>query len=262
MRARLASAVLLGVCAVAVAEPKTAPVDIKPFRDELQVFVDNQGYVYLYKPWKTATDKTPETPARLFYGKSGGPLYEQIVVGRAVNSPRWSVQTWAPRITGIRPAYFLHDEQGAMHKMCDTEDLVLTQLTGDKAKQQLDKAKPMTEYLMRRPHLLGRDDAGVYYYVDHYAALYGGKGYRVFVGKKGAMKQLPLSDVATDLAGEVFATKTGDLRLTRTAGSEKIVWARGEKKTELVKLDVDANSVLIFSELGIYQFLGTLCDNI
>jgi hypothetical protein len=262
MRARLASAVLLGVCALAAAEPKTTPVDIKPVRDELQVFVDSQSYVYLYKPWKAPTDKAPEQPARLFFGKSGSPLYEQVIVGRSTNGPKWSIQTWAPRITNIRPAYFQIDDHGAVHKICDQDDVVLTQLTGDKAKQQLDKAKPMTEFLMRRPHLLGRDDTGVYYYVDHYAQLYGGKGYRVFVGKKGAMKPMPLSDVATDVAGEVFATKTGDLRLTRNAGTEKIVWARGEKKTELVRLDVDANSALIFSELGVYQFLGTLCDNI
>ena len=35
----------------------------------------------------------------------------------------------------------------------------------------------------RRSHA-ARDDSGVYYYVDRIAKIYGGKGYRVFVGKK------------------------------------------------------------------------------
>jgi len=261
MRGRLASGVLVAVCALAAAEPKSTPVDSKPFRGELQVFVDAQGYTYVFKPHKPATDKVPESPARLFYGKSGT-LYEQVIVGRSTNGASWQITTWAPRISGIRPGYFMQKDDGTIHKMCDQEDLTLTQVTGDKAKQLLDKSKLQTEYLMRRPHLLARDDAGIYYYVDHFAGIYGGKGYRVFLGKKGAMKEMPLSDVATDTAGDVFATKTGDLRLTRNAGTEKIVWVRGEKKTELLRLDVDANSTLIFSELGIYQFLGTLCDNI
>ena len=36
------------------------------------------------------------------------------------------------------------------------------------------------------------------------AKAYGGEGYRVFSGKKGAMKQLPLTDVAHDTGGDVL----------------------------------------------------------
>jgi hypothetical protein len=85
----------------------------------------------------------------------------------------------------------------------------------------------------------------------------------VFVGKKGAMKELPLTDVASDSAGDVFATKTGDLRLVGSRGSgAKVTWIRGGKRTELVWLDLDLNSRLIFRDLGIYKFTGTICDNI
>jgi len=73
----------------------------------------------------------------------------------------------------------------------------------------------MTSAIVRVPHVFARDDAGVYYYVDRIAKVYGGKGFRVFVGKKGAMKQLALTDVASDSEGDVFSTKTGDLRLVR-----------------------------------------------
>ena len=89
----------------------------------------------------------------------------------------------------------------------------------------------------------------------------GGRSCRAYVGKNGEMKLLPLSDVATDTAGEVFSTKSGDLRLDRRANMQKMVWIRGEKRTELITLDVDTNSPVIFSDLGIYPFLGTICDN-
>src|SRR5947207_1056188 len=126
------------------------------------------------------------------------------------------------------------------------------------------KAAFLTSAIVRVPHLLARDDSGVYYYVDRYAKIYGGKGYRVYVGRKGAMKQMPLTDVASDSAGDVFSTKSGDLRLVRNSENNKetMTWVKGEKRTELVFLDTDVNSVVIFKDLGVYTFLGTLCDNV
>jgi hypothetical protein len=158
-----------------------------------------------------------------------------------------------------------HKKDGTYQKACrGKDDAVLTELSGDKAKAILDKTAFLTSAIIRVPHLLARDDSGVYYYVDRLAKIYGGKGYRVFVGKKGAMKQMPLTDVASDSAGDVFSTKSGDLRLVRNSESNKetTTWVKGEKRTELVFLDTDVNSVVIFKDLGIYTFLGTWCDNI
>jgi hypothetical protein len=45
-------------------------------------------------------------------------------------------------------------------------------------------------------------------------------------------------------------------------GGWKIIWIRGEKRTELVLLDTDDNLALIFKDLGIYGLLGTPCDNV
>ncbi len=76
-----------------------------------------------------------------------------------------------------------------------------------------------------------------------------------------------LSDVASDSAGDVFSTRSGSLRVAtnntdNTAGPLISTWIRGEGRIELVTLDVDANSPLIFTDLGIDKQLGTLCDNI
>jgi len=43
-------------------------------------------------------------------------------------------------------------------------------------------------------------------------------------------------------------------------GRESPLWIN--KRTELVFLDTDINSVVIFKDLGLYTFLGTLCDNV
>ncbi|HSN25305.1 MAG TPA: hypothetical protein VLT45_03435, partial [Kofleriaceae bacterium] len=73
----------------------------------------------------------------------------------------------------------------------------------------------------------------------------------------------PLADVASDSAGEVFSTKTVDLRLVLSGSQPKSgVWIRGGTKTELIVLDTDGDSPVIFKELGIYGFMGTICDDI
>ena len=261
-------AALLAVTSTAVAEdvgkdadPKPTPVDIKPLRDKLQVFQDKVGGTYVVY---TAIDGGDAT---VFYG-TGKTLYQQITLGRGRNGDAWDVSTWAPRLEEIRPASVMRKTDGTYMKWCDgKDDAILTELTGDKAKVVLDKYTFLSPALVRRPHLFARDDSGTYYYVDRLDKAHGGKGYRVFVGKKGAMKQLALLDVASDSAGQVFSTKTGDLRLVNTtAGGDDMKpstkWVKGEKKTSLIPLDLDVNSPIIFKDLGIYKFTGTLCDNI
>jgi hypothetical protein len=258
MHARLGlgvAAVVALVASDAVADPKPTAVDIKPFRDQLIVLQDAQGGTYAVLP--------PGGDARVFYG-NGKTLYEQVVVTRSSNGEtgQWDVGLWAPRVPNVQPGIVQHKADGTWHRYCGDEDLELTQRTGDKAKQILDKSAFMTSAMVRIPRFLARDDAGIYYYVDEIRKAYGGKGYRVFVGKKGAMKEMPLTDVALDAAGDVFATKTGDLRLVKDAGAREATWVRGEKQTKLHTLDTDVSSPLIFSELGVYTFIGTICENL
>ena len=264
MRARgwVVAGILVGLTALAVADddPKPTPVDIKTLRDKLLVFQDKAGGTYVVYPTPASGED-----AKVFYG-TGKQLYEQINTGRSRNGDAWSLATWAPRIAETRPASIMRKDDGTFLRWCDgKDDAVLTEITGDKAKAILDKYAFLSPALVRRPHLLARDDSGVYYYVDRLDKAHGGKGYRVFVGKKGGMKQLALTDVASDSAGQVFSTKTGDLRLVNTTENQatpQTKWVKGEKKTDLIKLDTDVNSPLIFKDLGIYKFTGTLCDNI
>ena len=63
---------------------------------------------------------------------------------------------------------------------------------------------------------------------------------------------------------DVFATKTGDLRIVRdvSEGKQNVQWVKGNKRSSLVSLDTDANSALIFRDLGIYGFTGSICENL
>jgi hypothetical protein len=244
-----------GLVSIAAADPVPKPVDVKAMKAQGLVLQDAQGGVYVV---------FRGDDAKVFYGPNAKAVYEQAIVGSSSDGEgRWEFNTRAPRKPGNGLASLEHKKDGTFHKSCgDNDDVGLTELTGEKAHAVLDKTAFLSMAIIRVPHLLARDDSGVYYYVDRLNKIYGGKGYRVFVGKKGAMKQLPLTDVATDTGGEVFATKTGDVRIVHDADGNKAAWVKGEKRTTLVTLDVDANSRLIFRDLGVYTFLGTICDDL
>lgn len=255
----LAVAAVALAAAPAAADPSPKPVDVKALKAKAIVLQDAQGGTYVV--FREGDDP------KVFYGPNAKAVYEQVIIGSSSDGDGgWEYNTWAPRVPdGPHLASLEHKKDGTFLKSCrGKDDFGLTELTGDKARAVLDRAQFLSMGIIRVPHLLARDDSGVYYYVDRLAKIYGGKGYRVFVGRKGALKQLPLIDVASDSAGDVFSTKTGDLRLVRNSENNKetMTWVKGEKRTELVFLDTDINSVVIFKDLGLYTFLGTLCDNV
>lgn len=264
MRARAAIfaclACLACLAGVASADPKPKSIDVKAFRDKLLVFEDTAGGTYIVLPVIDGAD------SRVWFAKSASKsAYEQIVVTRFLDggAGTWSFGLWAPRISGISPASVQKEPDGTYLRFCgDDNKISLKPVAADRAKQIVDKMSFLTSGIVHRAHLFARDDAAVYYYVDMVAKQYGGAGYRVFVGKKGAMKQLPLTDVAVDSAGEVYSTKNGDIRFVTDNGKSTASWIKGEKKKELSVLDLDVNSHIIYSELGVYEFLGTVCDEL
>jgi hypothetical protein len=251
---------MAALVATAAAEPAPAPrpVDIKDLKAKAIVLADAQGGTYVV---------FRSDDAKVFFGPSTKSLYEQYIVSSFSDGDGgWEYGTLAPRVHGgAHLGTIQRKKDGSYKKSCGgKDDVPLTEVSADKAKAVLDRSAFLTSAMVRVPHLLARDDSGVYYYVDRFAKIYGGKGYRVYVGKKGALKEMPLTDVASDSAGDVFSTKSGDLRLVRNSENNKetMTWVKGERRTELVFLDTDVNSVVIFKDLGIYTFLGTLCDNI
>ncbi len=261
-----ALAVVMATSAALADTPKLQAVDISEYKDKLQVLTDATGGTYVVHFERGGK-------SHVFYGE-GTSLYRQIVVGSSSSDTTWGVDTYSPRVWRSLRASIDMKEDGTYRKYCAEngaeEFTELTLLGNDAAKKVIAKSKFLTSATMYVPYGLARDDKGVYYYVDLLTTDYGGKGYRLWIGKKGRMKQVPLADVSDDTGGAVFSTKTGDLHFVvdqplgdegEGSDSTGASWVRGDKTTKLKPLNTFTNSWLIHSELGIYKFMGTLCEN-
>ena len=113
-----------------------------------------------------------------------------------------------------------------------------------------------------RAYALARDTSGRYYYVDRPREPEGSLAFRLFVGPRGNMKPQKMTNVVSDSEGDIFATKTGSLRLI--LDKHETTWVQGKRKTPLVTLPLDQNAALIYTDLGPYtgQRLGTPCDDL
>ena len=259
------SLILLLVAGSAAAEPKRAndkpkPIDVKPVADKLDVYKDDLGNYYVTP--KAGAFGDEDTSPWLFYG-DGKTLYQQRVIGFSVEPPAkqdWVI--WSPRARGMVGAMLLVDADKAWVE-CKHKDgkRPLTALKADEVKTLFKRATFLPALWIRQSHFLARDDDGVYYFVDMLREDYGGNGYRVYVGMKGEMKELPMTNRASDSAGEIFATKTGQLKII-TGRDGKAYWIKGGKKVELTPLEPGDNKYLIYRELGIYGQLGVLCDDL
>lgn len=241
-----------------LASEKAKPIDIKPAADKLDVFKDEDGnYFVSPRPDSMTSDDASHW---VFFG-NGKTFWQQRIIGSGSEGPHLEWYVWSPRAKGMQAAALQIDPASSFIQCRARDDgkRKLVQLTADEAKTVLGRATFYPPLWERQTHMLLRDDDGVYYFVDELRDELGGNGYRVFVGAKGALKELPLTNVATDSAGEVFATKSGSIKIV-TAG-DKAFWIKGSKKTELVRLDPLENRYLIYRELGIYGQLGAVCDD-
>jgi len=239
------------------ADKKHAPIDIRAVIDKLDVYRDDTGAV-LVSPKTTALRDDLDT--WVFYG-TGKTLYQQRVIGSSAIDDKYEWFVWSPRVKGLAQAMVSAAPSGVQIRCRQGKDghRSLSALPPDQARAVLAKSTFLPPLWERTAHFLARDDDGVYFYVDELREEYGGKGYRVFVGKKGAMKEASMTNMVSDTAGEIYSTKTGELKIIAGADG-KAVWKKGSKKTELIVLDVSENRYLIYRDLGLYGSLGVVCD--
>jgi hypothetical protein len=258
VRQHLTLALVLVASAARADGKKPKPIDITPQIDNLDVFRDDAGQVIVSaKPQSLKDDY-----AKWVFVGDGKTMYQQRVVSSSVIGGQYAWSVWAPRAQGLPQAQISIDANGAdvRCKVGADGHTKLVALPADQAKALLRKATFLPPLWERMAHFLARDEDGTYYFVDELRPESGGKGYRVFVGKKGAMKELAMTNVASDSAGEVYATKTGELKIV--SGTDgKAFWKKGARKTELINLPLEKNRYLIYRELGIYGRLGALCDD-
>jgi len=261
----LAVVLLVGVAGTAHADPsRTDPlhpkaIDIKPMVDKLVVYRDETG-MFFVGPEGTNLDQDV-AEKWVFFGDAKT-MYQQRVVGFSTHDGRYEWYLWSPRVRGIQTAMVTIDNHDRMTIECRAKQpgKELTRLPADAAKAVLMKATFMPPLWVRQAHSLARDDEGTYYYVDELREEYGGNGFRVFIGQKGAMKQQPMTNVVSDSAGEIFATKSGELKIVSSEDG-KPYWKKGSKRVDLVKLVPQDNKYVIYRELGIYGSLGVVCDD-
>jgi hypothetical protein len=134
------------------------------------------------------------------------------------------------------------------------------------AKRILARAELFAPRWRRIPHLLARDDQGVYFLVDGARQASGDPAqppdFRLYVGKKGALARIELEDALLDDGGYVFVTSGGRLVARKQGRKFATEWATGTTRIALTWLDAADHPVLIYRELGVYagQDLGTPCD--
>ena len=134
------------------------------------------------------------------------------------------------------------------------------QPTDPKRQEELLKTATFhTQRWKRRAYALARDNGGTYWYVDK-ARNDQVTDFRLWSGPRGGLKPLRMTNVVSDSAGDVFATKNGDLKLV--LGKGEASWVHGKKAKDLILLPLADNAQLIYGDLGVYtgQPLGTPCD--
>lgn len=241
---------LLG--AVATAQPAKSPLDVSAYRERL-VVVGDGGKHYLVVP----SDGNFEVP--IFYG-DGQTFYEQRSNGGGRNGEDFDRVFWDPRIvSGWQRS--VERRAGAYSVQCRDRKTALTALPKDEQAQLLDKATFQPPRWKRRAHALARDNQGRYYYVDA-AREEGKKDFRLFVGPRGSLKAQQMVNVVSDSAGDIFATKSGELRLV--LNQSETLWVAGKAEVKLIRLPVEDNAPLIYGDLGVYEKekLGTPCDDL
>jgi hypothetical protein len=254
------------VLSLALAQSKPEPVDLGALRDTLLVLTDGQKHYIAVDPAMPQRDD-------IFYS-GDGKVFARVPHGSGGRSgtESWSNSFWDPRVmlTGGSPGSVWMQDSGAKYEVnCAKKTTTLHALPADEARKLLATATFTERVWTRRAEKLLRDDTGVYFFVDRFLSKdpLDRRDFRVFVGPKGAMKQLPLKNIVDDDQGMILATKGGNLRLI-TGPERKLEgkWVQGKTVTPLVEIDLDRydSGHLVYMDLGPYSGLrlGTPCDDL
>jgi hypothetical protein len=256
---RVLVALLCTSSAFAAPEKKDKTIDAKANAAKLDVWKDDLGQFYVV-PTDTAMSLS-DAADWVFFG-DGKNMYRQRIIGSGQDKGKFEWTLWSPRVNTVSHATLATGKDEHLVLECGDKDRrTLTQLKADEAKALFAKATFYPAFWQRQARLLARDDDGIYYFVDQLGADYGGKGYRVFVGQKGQMKEVAMTNVVEDSGGSIYATKSGNLKIVSKT-TEEGYWIKNGKKVELTILEPGDNRYLIYRGLGIYGNLGTVCEDL
>ncbi|MEW5740286.1 MAG: hypothetical protein AB1938_15240 [Myxococcota bacterium] len=253
-----------------LSQPRPETVDISAWKAQAKALTDGKGHFIVYD------SKRPYDA--MFYGDAKKLVQLRIHGGGMSGAESWSTNLWDPRIPhvdGNLAEVRMADSGKKYVALCGRKETPLTEVTAEELAKLLSSAVFAPATWDRQPERLLRDDKGNYYFVDRFRTSdrLDRRDFRLFVGPRGKMKQVPLKDIVDDSEGMVFSTKNGELRLIfGNAGSgddkerkEDFKWIEGKKQVHLtdVPLDLPLNARLIYLDLGVYAGakLGTPCDD-
>lgn len=267
MRTPLAFALLSSLATPALAgDPPPAAIEVDAAdRAKMAVCTDGKSHYVAIAPHERVTHQ-------LYYGDgknlslvlsdAGG-----MMPGTDFFEPRYVNPTANDNFRGLDMRVFSSVDYDADHQTCalrcGTRKVDLKLLPAADGKKLATGAAFHKSPRTREAYALARDDHGTYYYVDHGNTAETKNSFRVYVGKKGALKLQKMKDIASDSEGEVYSTVTGDLRLITSRQKQEFTWIQGGKETHLVALPIQQNAELIYTTLGVYtgQRFGTPCDD-
>ncbi|MFZ5469719.1 MAG: hypothetical protein ACOZIN_09805 [Myxococcota bacterium] len=233
-------------------EPKEK-VDIAAMKEKLKVLEDGKGHVIVVEPFGAS--------GALFWG-DGKTMYEQRVLGGgAVGEESFSRNFWEPRVERRAQAE-LSFREGKYTVDCESRQTEFKPAAENRAAEVLDRAVFLKPRWKRIAYALARDNAGNYYYVDRARETERVEDFRLFIGPRGRLKQQQMVNIVSDSAGDIFASKKGELRLV--LDRKESLWISGKKTLTLTALPVEDNVKLIYTGLGVYERekLGTPCDEL
>jgi hypothetical protein len=238
------------------AAPPDAPaVDVAGVKDKLEILTDGKQHYVALIPF----DDGGWT--HVYYG-DGKTFHALRVIGSgATGRESFDLTFWEPRVKARYQAS-LEFRGGKYGVQCDTRKTELTALPRAEAAALIAGATFRAPLWRFRAFALARDDRGTYYYVDRQREPEDSLSFRLYAGPRGAVKPLKMVNVVSDSEGQIFSTKTGDLRLV--LDRHEAAWVKGKARTTLVPLPIEDNAALIYGDLGAYtgQRLGTPCDDL
>jgi hypothetical protein len=229
----------------------------EPVRAKLTVVTDGQGHYLAFVPF--AGFDAP------FYAGTAEALHAQYVAGGGSSgNTEFSLNFWDPRTQRGAEAE-LDFKDGKYALTCGEKTIAFTALGPDKARAFLKKAKLDKARWRRQGIGLGRDDDGTYYYVDAPREHGNPDDLHLYLGHKGKVVPVQVTDVQREGALLLIDSDAGNLKLP--LGEGEALKTPGSFKTSagaraVTSLDLWSNRRMIYTALGAYagERLGTACD--
>jgi len=229
-------------------------VDVSAMKEKLMVLTDGKEHYVAVVPLGEAWE-------HLSYGDGRHFFAQRITSGSRMGDTTWERCFWDPRVDSHGRAN-VSFRDGTYSLQCGDRVTTLTRLD-DAARDKLVAGATFHETLWQyQAYALARDSRGRYFYVDRPRVPADNKNFRLFSGLRGSLKPLKMTNIVSDSQGDIFTTRSGELRLV--LDKQRSVWVERKTEQDLVQLPLLNNLQLIYQDLGVYmgQRLGTPCDDL